>query len=44
MEMLPDVLVRRRLHLKNLSQRDAAASQREYLGLVKAALDGRRTR
>ena len=43
-DMLPEVLVRRRLHLQNLSQRDASASQREYLGLVKAALDGRRGR
>jgi glycosyltransferase involved in cell wall biosynthesis len=42
--MLPEVLVRRRLHLQNLSQRDALASHREYLGLVKSTLDGRRAR
>jgi hypothetical protein len=44
MAMLPEVLVRRRLHLQNLSQRDALASHREYLGLVKSTLDGRRAR
>ena len=42
MELLPDVLVRRRLHTANRSRRLAAASQREYLHIIKASLDRRR--
>jgi glycosyltransferase involved in cell wall biosynthesis len=42
MEMLPDVLTYRRLHLSNLSRQEASASQEEYLQLIKASLDRRR--
>jgi GT2 family glycosyltransferase len=41
-EVLPDVLVYRRLHQTNLSQLMGSASQDEYLRLVKASLDRRR--
>jgi glycosyltransferase involved in cell wall biosynthesis len=42
MELLSDVLVHRRLHAENRSRRLAAASQREYLHIIKASLDRRR--
>jgi glycosyltransferase involved in cell wall biosynthesis len=42
MAMLPDVLVRRRLHAANRSRRFAAESQAEYLRLLKRTLDRRR--
>ena len=41
-ELLPDVLVYRRLHHTNRSRRLAAASRDEYLQLVKASIDHRR--
>jgi glycosyltransferase involved in cell wall biosynthesis len=40
--LLPEVLVDRRLHHANRSRRLAAASQREYLRILKASLDRRR--
>ena len=43
-ELLPDVLVRRRLHGSNRSVRFASRSRNEYLHTVKAALDRRRSR
>jgi glycosyltransferase involved in cell wall biosynthesis len=43
-ELLPDVLVRRRLHGSNRSARFASRSRDEYLHTVKAALDRRRAR
>jgi glycosyltransferase involved in cell wall biosynthesis len=43
-EMLPDVLVRRRLHGANRSLQFAGRSRDEYLHMVKAALDRRRSR
>jgi len=42
MELLPDVLVYRRLHHSNLSRRHSSASVDEYLRFVKASLDRRR--
>ena len=42
MELLPDVLVLRRLHLANRSRRLAESSRREYLRILKASLDRRR--
>jgi glycosyltransferase involved in cell wall biosynthesis len=42
MELLPRVLVHRRLHDANRSRRLAAASHREYLRILKASLDRRR--
>jgi len=42
MELLPDILVYRRLHTANRSLRRASASQDEYLSLVKAVLDRHR--
>jgi glycosyltransferase involved in cell wall biosynthesis len=42
-ELLPDVLVSRRLHKSNLSRLQTAASLDEHLQLVKASLDRRRT-
>lgn len=42
MELLPDVLVLRRLHGGNRSRRLAESSQREYLRILKASLDRRR--
>jgi glycosyltransferase involved in cell wall biosynthesis len=42
MEMLPDVLVHRRLHGGNRSQHLAAASRSEYLRLLKGTIDRRR--
>jgi radical SAM protein with 4Fe4S-binding SPASM domain len=42
MELLPEVLVFRRLHDGNRSRRLAEASQREYLRILKASLDRRR--
>ena len=41
--LLPDVLVYRRLHRDNLSRRESAASREEFLKLVKAALDRKRS-
>jgi glycosyltransferase involved in cell wall biosynthesis len=41
-EMLPEVLVDRQLHLDNASSRNAARSYDEYLHLLKAWLDRRR--
>jgi GT2 family glycosyltransferase len=42
-ELLPDVLVLRRLHQNNLSRRMASASRLEFLHLIKLTLDQRRT-
>ncbi|MBI3801341.1 MAG: glycosyltransferase family 2 protein [Deltaproteobacteria bacterium] len=42
MEVLPDILVHRRLHETNLSHHKAAVSREEHLQLVKASLDRRR--
>lgn len=42
MEILPDVLVRRRLHPGSRSSRHAGSSHDEYLRLLKARLDRRR--
>jgi glycosyltransferase involved in cell wall biosynthesis len=42
MELLPDVLVFRRLHAGNRSRRLAESSRREYLRILKASLDRRR--
>ena len=42
MAMLPDVLVRRRLHGANRSARHAARSRAEYLRILKRSLDRRR--
>ena len=42
MELLPDVLVHRRLHLANLSRRLAGANRDEYVRLIKASLNRRR--
>ena len=44
MEMLPDVLVYRRLHKTNRSRRLAVASRAEYLKLLKTRLDHQRHR
>ena len=44
MRLLPDVLVYRRLHHNNRSNKLAEKSKREYLGLVKASLDRKRAR
>jgi len=41
-DILPDVLVYRRIHQSNLSRRMASASRQEYVELVKATLDRRR--
>jgi len=41
-ELLPDVLVYRRIHQRNLSRRLASASRSEYLQLLKQTLDRRR--
>ena len=41
-ELLPDVLVYRRLHQSNLTRRIAARARDEYLQLVKRSLDRRR--
>ncbi len=41
-ELLPDVLVYRRLHEGNRSRRLAASSRDEYLQLIKASIDRRR--
>ncbi|MGH7890213.1 MAG: glycosyltransferase, partial [Thermodesulfobacteriota bacterium] len=43
MELLPDVLVFRRIHHNNLSRQEASESREEYLLLVKAFLDRRRS-
>lgn len=40
--LLPEILVRRRLHAGNRSRLLAAASRREYVHIVKASLDRRR--
>ena len=42
LELLPDVLVYRRLHLANLSRQKAVASSDELLQIVKASLNRRR--
>ena len=42
MELLPDVLLYRRLHVSNLSRVRASQSREQYLEVVKAALDRRR--
>jgi glycosyltransferase involved in cell wall biosynthesis len=42
LELLPDVLVHRRLHHLNFSRHNASASRDEYLQLIKAFLDRRR--
>jgi hypothetical protein len=42
MELLPDVLVFRRIHHNNLSRQEGSESREEYLLLVKAFLDRRR--
>lgn len=42
-EEIPEVLAERRLHASNLSQKAARSSLDEYLGLVKATLDQRRS-
>jgi glycosyltransferase involved in cell wall biosynthesis len=42
-ELLPDVLVYRRIHQTNLSRRMASSSREEYVQLVKATLDRRRS-
>jgi glycosyltransferase involved in cell wall biosynthesis len=44
MELLPDVLVHRRIHDANMSQVQAAQSREEYLHILKGALDRRRSR
>src|SRR5262249_40946101 len=41
-EILPDILVYRRLHETNMSHHKAAASREQHLQLVKASLDRRR--
>jgi hypothetical protein len=41
-EVLPDVLMYRRLHQMNLSHRRAADSRNEFLQILKASLDHRR--
>ena len=41
-ELLPEVLVRRRLHPDSVTQKAGVASRREYLRLLKAVLDHRR--
>jgi GT2 family glycosyltransferase len=38
-ELLPEVLVKHRLHPKNLSRREAAASKAEFLAVTKANLE-----
>jgi glycosyltransferase involved in cell wall biosynthesis len=42
MELLPDVLLYRRLHYTNLSRVDASNSRDQYLQVLKTALDRRR--
>lgn len=42
-ELLPEVLVYHRMHYANLSRRHAAASQAEFVRLVKRSLDERRS-
>jgi hypothetical protein len=42
MELLPDVLLYRRLHYTNLSRVKASNSRDQYLRVLKAALDRRR--
>ncbi len=44
MELLPDVLVYRRLHRSNRSGRLASLSRNEYAAIIKASLDRRRRR
>jgi glycosyltransferase involved in cell wall biosynthesis len=43
-ELLPEVLVRRRMHASSFSREHVASSQADYLAIVKAALDRRRGR
>lgn len=43
MELLPDVLLYRRMHTKNLSRMKAGNSRDEYLRILKTALDRRRS-
>ena len=42
-ELLPDVLLRHRMHGQNLSQSEADGSRDEFLRVLKASLDRRRT-
>jgi glycosyltransferase involved in cell wall biosynthesis len=42
-ELLPDVLLRHRMHGQNLSQAEANASRDEFLRVLKASLDRKRT-
>jgi glycosyltransferase involved in cell wall biosynthesis len=42
LELLPDILVYRRMHSDNLSRRLASQSRDEYLSIVKASLERRR--
>ena len=42
MELLPDVLLYRRLHQTNLSRLRASNSRDQYLEVLKTALDRRR--
>jgi glycosyltransferase involved in cell wall biosynthesis len=42
MELLPEVLVRRRLHLDSNTQKHGSESRKEYLHLLKSVLDQRR--
>lgn len=43
LEILPDVLVHHRMHAENLTRRQDLASRREFLRVVKASIDRRRT-
>ena len=42
-ELLPDVLLRHRMHGANLSQAEASGSRDEFLRILKASLDRKRT-
>jgi len=43
-ELLPDVLLRHRMHGRNLSQREGDGSRDEFLRVLKASLDRKRAR
>jgi glycosyltransferase involved in cell wall biosynthesis len=43
-ELLPDVLLRHRMHGRNLSQREGEGSRDEFLRVLKASLDRKRSR
>jgi glycosyltransferase involved in cell wall biosynthesis len=43
-ELLPEVLVQRRMHARSFGRENVGSSQAEYLAIVKAALDRRRGR